>query len=264
MDLKKELKTNKDFQKIVKDSFLDLFENDKFIALMKRFIFSNLTKDEFENINPKKAFAISSLTRTTFMELINLNCLENDVSIQIANESDFNELVPVIEEILQNDSEFMNNIKIKMEEVAKEYSEKNNLTEISPYTLSKKDDKIGDVTEINNRFSVDLGMRDAPFVFLNGNIEIGRESDTHSILLTRLVNNIESSPKYVRGKEAFDMTGDNELAFGHIANGLAFLEVLDNVNEDEVVNKLINLPDINKVYDYREYTDKITRLAKLF
>ena len=118
MDLKEELKTNKDFQKIVKDSFLDLFENDKFIALMKRFIFSNLTKDEFENINPKKAFAIASMTRTQLMKLINLNCLENDIPIQITNESDFNEFAPVMEEILQSDSKFMNDVKIKIKEAA--------------------------------------------------------------------------------------------------------------------------------------------------
>jgi len=59
------------------------------------------------------------------------------------------------------------------------------------------------------------------------------------------------------------MTGDNELAFGHISNGLAFLEVVDNVNVDKVVNELINLPDIDKVYDYQEYKNELTRLAKL-
>ena len=264
MNLEKELETNKDFQEIVKVSFLELFKDYKFVSLMKRFIFSNLTKNEFENINPKKAFAIASMTRTQLMKLINLNCLENDIPIQITNESDFNEFAPVMEEILQSDSKFMNDVKIKIKEAAnKAAAEYDKFTEISPYTLSKNDDKIGDTIKINTRFSVDLGMRDAPFVFLNGNIEIGKESDTHSMLLTRLIDNEESSPKYIRGQEAFDMTGDNELAFGHIANGLAFLEVLDNVNADKVVNELINLPDIDKVYDYQEYKNELTRLAKL-
>ena len=56
--------------------------------------------------------------RDEVQKLINLNCLANDIPIQIANESDFNELVPVIEEILQNDSEFMNNVKIKIPSLA--------------------------------------------------------------------------------------------------------------------------------------------------
>jgi hypothetical protein len=263
-DFKEILKKNKNFQDVIKISFLELFKEDSFVSRMERFIFRKLTKDELEDINPKKAFAIASMFRKTFMELINLNCLANQLSIYMTDSDEFNELAPEIDEMLQNDSSFMDKLKTKMQSCADNFLEEHDtFSEISPYTLSKNNDKVGDVIDTHGEFSVDLGTRDAPFVFLNGNIEIGREADTHSMLLTRLINNEESSPTYIRGETAFDMTGDNEIAFGHIANNLAFLEVVDNVDVNKVVNELIDLPNIEKVYDYQEYKDELKRLAKL-
>ena len=261
----KEIKSNDNLQKAIKDAFKEVIKKDNFYMTVENFIFSNLTKDEILNVNPKKLFAIMSMYRSEFANAIEHFAKKYNEDINFSIE-EFDEIAPAIDELLKNDDSFMNELKEKMKEFAKYYLEttdEDELVNISPYTLSKIDDAPGEIIDTHGEFSVDLGTRDAPFVFLNGNIEIGRESDTHSMLLTRLVYNEESSPEYVRGKAGFDMTGDNELAFGHISNGLAFLEVVDNVNVDKVVDALMSISDINKVYEISQNEETLLRLAKL-
>ena len=262
-DIKKEIKTNKEVQKAIKEAFMELCNGYGFYYQFDKWVLSHMTKEELKDVNPKKAFSVLSMLRDQFLTLINEWLEDTDTNI-IFTEFIMNELASAIDELLKNDSEVMSKLKDIVQEHANEIIESGFVAEISPYTLLKNNDKVGDIIEVDDNFSVDLGYRDAPFVFLNGIIEIGRESDTHSMLLTRLLYEEESSPKYVRGEAGYEMTGDEHLAFGHIVNGLAFLEVVDNVNVNEVVAALINLPDINKVYNYVD-TDEhyLERLAKL-
>ena len=261
-DIKKEIKTNEKVQEAIKEAFMELCNGYGFYHQFDKWVLSHMTEEELKDVNPKKAFSVLSMLRNQFSELINEWFEDADINI-VLTEYIMDEVALNIDELLKNDSEVMSKLKDIIQEQADEVIESGFVAEISPYTLLKNDDKVGDIIEIDDNFSVDLGYRDAPFVFLNGNIEVGRESDTHSMLLTRLIDNEESSPKYIRGEEAFNMTGDNKLAFGHIVNGLAFLEVVDNVNVNEVVAALIDLPDINKVYDYVDTENYLERLAKL-
>jgi molybdopterin-biosynthesis enzyme MoeA-like protein len=261
-DIKEEIKTNEEVQKAIKEAFIELCDGYGFYYQFDKWVLSHMTKEELKDVNPKKAFSVLSMLRDQFSELINEWFEDADIDI-ILTKSIMDEVASTIDELLKNDSEIMSKLKDIIQEHANDVVESGLIAEISPYTLSKNNDKVGDIIEVDDNFSVDLGYRDAPFVFLNGNIEIGRESDTHSMLLTRLIDNEESSPKYIRGDDAFEMTGDNKLAFGHLVNGLAFLEVVDNVNVNEVVNALIDLPDINKVYDYVDTENYLERLAKL-
>ena len=261
----KEIKSNNNLQNVIKDAFKDVVNKDNFYNSVESFIFSGLTKDEILKVNPKKLFAIMSMYRDELADAIEYFAKEYNENIEFYSNDEFNEIAPVIDELLENDNSFMNELKEKMKEFGEYYLEttdEDEFVNISPYTLSKTDDKVGDVIDTHGEFSVDLGTREAPFVFLNGKIEIGREADTHSMLLTRLVYNEESSPEYIRGKNGFDMTGDNELAFGHISNGLAFLEVVDNVSVDKVVNALIQ-EDIDKVYEFDQGGETLKRLASL-
>ena len=260
------LKNDEVLQNIVKDAFKSVIKSDNFYASVESYIFSGLTKEEILEVNPKKLFAIMSMYRDEFANAIKSFSKDYNENIVFKSNEEFNEIAPAIDDLLKNDDAFMEELKNEIKEMAKYYLETTDediFVSMSPYTLSKTDDKVGDIIDTHGEFSVDLGTRDAPFVFLNGKIEIGRETDTHSMLLTRLVYNEESSPEYIRGKQGFDMTGDNELAFGHISNGLAFLEVVDNVNVDKVVNALMQ-EDINKVYEFNQGEETLKRLAKLY
>ena len=157
-------------------------------------------------------------------------------------------------------------IQVITEEVSKKVgnSDKYSLDDISVI----KDD-IGNSGNISDY--IDIGARDNCFVYINGNIVIGKsKNDIHQDLIIRymLDNNIEPQNNFdPRMRTVDDLGGafDNTtpVAFGHIYDNMAFIETYENCTVEEVKNA-VKTYNFTKVYAYDRFSkgNVIQRLAK--
>lgn len=123
----------------------------------------------------------------------------------------------------------------------------------NPKELLNKKDAVGEETEINRDFDIEYTGRDYPFVYVNGSIILGNKGiDTHSQLLNKYMEETGN-----------DFTGNEKLAFGQVAQGICFIETLENCNQEEVINALKKKKsDIKKVYDYDWQNKEVKRVAR--
>jgi len=129
------------------------------------------------------------------------------------------------------------------------------------------DDEIGDTIDTGKR--IDLGDRDLPFIYVNGEISIGKTEETHSNLLNKRYNIYIDDFLPVDDQEDLIENIDKQFELksfgaGQIIGNVAIIDsvTLSNCTEKEVADALIKEPSINKVYitDDRRH---LTRLAKL-
>ena len=124
--------------------------------------------------------------------------------------------------------------------------------------LAKLNDNINDTTNVSNEFSVDIGAREYPFIYINGKIKKGTAGTIHQMLIDEYLKEHDIDIKMNRNTENIQ---DNNLAFGHVSNNMAFIDTNINCNYDDIVSALAN-EGFKKVYKYN-YTEKeVTRLAK--
>lgn len=132
---------------------------------------------------------------------------------------------------------------------------------LSPIELLDIKDKVGDTEPIE--FAVDLGNRDEAFVYLDGDLLFG-EGKSHTQIVNDYcedhdLNNLSKDFERVDEKEVADVTNREQVAFGHIVEGMAFIETLFNVSLEEVLDAV---KKYKKVYELVDYSH-VTRLAKI-
>lgn len=129
--------------------------------------------------------------------------------------------------------------------------------------LKSLDDKINDTTLLDNNFNVDLGSRDTAFVYVRNEIITGNSKETHSDLLNRYFHNHKLDKKKIRSIDSVDdLHSDEPVAFGHISDNVAYIEIYENCSPDEVKNALQKYHGYKKIYIY-DYSDQnVTRVAK--
>lgn len=139
----------------------------------------------------------------------------------------------------------------------------------------KHPDELTDIDEPKNTtwdtassFDIDQGVRDFPFVWINGELKYGKnKQDLHQDLINAYMreNDIDSqgvdSPQRIRSAEDIPQLSDAVCAFGHAYKNCAFVEVLlNNPPVTTIINKLKQR--FQKVYLYNHGENKLKRLAK--
>jgi len=143
-----------------------------------------------------------------------------------------------------------------------------------PFDVLKQADEPIGTKNIKTR-SLDVGRRDYPFVVLDKDIVIkGTSKDTHTTAINKFMKkhmNEDSRYKDVkenldevkqdRGKLWYRHEGNNALrdanfdvlAFGHVKNGMAFIDTTQGCSADEVANAVKSELGVKKVYDSESY-----------
>ena len=256
-----------EFSKCIDEGLIKLYNIDM-KPYFENFIFCSEKPSSFSTIKVDKTFPLIRLNLsdlTTYINLalqadrmddlitINYDGEENDLIAYIKSNSS---LYSKLEDIFNKaKDEYLSSISRRREK------ERNNGIN-GAHDLLELDDSVGDTTECDKGFTVDIGSRDAAFVYLEGKILIGNASDTHSAIITKYFNE-PISDYNLRGDEAIDVTGDDKVGFGHIADGIAFIETCDNVSPEEIEKALKETGDYKKIYSMPLYGHEVTRLAKI-
>lgn len=189
---------------------------------------------------------------------------DNESLAEEADENTF-DVSDIINHVINECSDIRNKLNADLD-IARSAYKHNNADESGikdVKELTNNNDNIGDILQCSNEFNIDLGNRTGAFVYIRGNIIVGNANQTHSDLLNKYFNNENIPAKRIRSSDAIDELEDNEsVAFGHIANGMAFIQVLENCDENEVVTALQESGNYKKIYDYDYETPELTRLAK--
>jgi len=129
-------------------------------------------------------------------------------------------------------------------------------------------DKIGD--EITLLTAIDCDEREKAFVYLDGEIVWGEESESHIQTVNNycMQNNLaQLEEDYYRDAGLKEIKRKNlftDMAFGHYAHGVAFIEgrMFGNATLNEVKDKLLNQTDeeVTKIYKYND-DDTAIRIA---
>ena len=256
-----------EFSKCIDEGLIKLYNIDM-QPYFENFIFCSERPSSFATIKVDKTFPLIRLNLfdlTTYINLalqadrmydliaINYDGEENDLIAYIkSNSSLYSELEDIFDKAKD---EYLSSISGRREK------ERNNGIN-GAHDLLELDDSVGDTTECDKGFTVDIGSRDAAFVYLEGKILIGNASDTHSAIINKYFD--EPIRDYnLRGDEAIDVTGDEKVGFGHIADGIAFIETCDNVSPEEIEKALKETGDYKKIYSMPLYGHEVTRLARL-
>ena len=134
--------------------------------------------------------------------------------------------------------------------------------------VAESDDKVGDVFSLSDL--IDYDTRDSAFIYIDGKIIESDNGETHSQLLQRyLEENDKNVPQDLRDRDQYrasrpsvkqtkKMTNADDVAFGHIVDDCAFIEVISGgATIDDVANACKK--DYSKVYQYDG--DNIKRVA---
>lgn len=256
-----------EFSKCIDKGLIELYNTDM-QPYFSNFIFCSEKPSNFATIKVDKTFSLIRLNLcdlTTYINsalqadsmddliVINYDGEENDLIAYIKSNSS---LYSRLEDIFNKaKDEYLSSISGRREK------QRNNGIN-GAHDLLELDDSVGDTTQCDRSFTVDIGSRDAPFVYLNGEILVGSASDTHSAIIDKYMNRpVEDI--YIRGDEAVGLTGDAKVGFGHIADGIAFIETCDNVSPEEIEEALKKSGDYTKIYSLTDCDKKVTRLARL-
>ena len=140
------------------------------------------------------------------------------------------------------------------------------------------DDKIGEVTYVENGGNIDWNTREFAFIYIDGNIITGEEQETHSDLLRNYLEEIgetDNIPKdMLNGDKQYSrpskqrlqrLTNSEDVAFGHVMDSMAFIETLfGNVKAKTVAEACMDELNIEKAYQYDQSQLLVKRLAKKF
>ena len=133
--------------------------------------------------------------------------------------------------------------------------------------LAALEDTKGDGVQIN--FSIDYLDRDNPFIYIDGEIVEGTSQQSHGQVLNEylaLNGEEETKEKWYRPtKTTLEQSLENKpVAFGSIYNNIAFVEVTESCNEEDVVKALKEDGyDFDKIYSYKTLNEpNCIRLAK--
>ena len=258
--------TKTEYANCIADSLVQLY-NDTMPIDFSSFIFCSSKPSEIKNISLDRTFPLLRLNLASFNSDINMLLDETKSNLEVQKYADEED---DLASYIKSDSDLYSTLEDIFNEAKESYllnlsdereNERNEGIN-GAHDLFSLDDSVGDTTQCDRSFTVDIGSRDAAFVYLNGEILVGRASDTHSAIIDKYMNRpIED--KYIRGDEAVGLTGDAKVGFGHIADGIAFIETCDNVSPEEIEEALKKSGDYTKIYSLTDCDKKVTRLARL-
>ena len=126
--------------------------------------------------------------------------------------------------------------------------------------LDNNNDSVGDViTAPENMPDIDAFSRDSAFIYLDGEIILGHDDETHGDIISETFKTPFGSYR-----PDIEDIPHSQLAFGHIVGRIAFIDICDNCSNEDVAAAIKKNDNIDKVYtipylDNNSY--KLLRLA---
>lgn len=142
--------------------------------------------------------------------------------------------------------------------------------------LAEVDDKIGEQTNVKDGGILDYDTRDGAFVYIDGDVAYGEAGKTHGQILADYMEelgNEDMIPEDLKGNDIARsrptqsrmrrLVDTDNVAFGHIVDNMAFVEVLETgANENDVAKACKKQLKVDKVYFLDNDNDIVKRLAK--
>ena len=156
-----------------------------------------------------------------------------------------------------------------------EYNEEDNSVD-DWSDLAEVDDKIGEQTNVEDGRALDYDTRDGAFVYIDGDVAYGEEGKTHGQILADYMEELGNEDMIPEDLKGDDIAGSrptqsrmrrlvdtDNVAFGHIVDNMAFVEVLETgANEDDVAKACKKQLKVDKVYFLDDGNGVVKRLAK--
>ena len=156
-----------------------------------------------------------------------------------------------------------------------EYNEEDNSVD-EWSDLAEVDDKIGEQTNVKDEVILDYDTRDGAFVYIDGDVAYGEAGKTHGQILADYMEehgNEDMIPEDLKGDDIAGsrptqsrmrrLVDTNNVAFGHIVDNMAFVEVLETgANEDDVAKACKKQLKVDKVYFLDNDNGIVKRLAE--
>lgn len=156
-----------------------------------------------------------------------------------------------------------------------EYNEEDNSVD-DWSDLAEVDDKVGEQTNVEYGRTLDYDTRDGAFVYIDGDVAYGEEGKTHGQILADYMEelgNEDMIPEDLKGDDIARsrptqsrmrrLVDTDNVAFGHIVDNMAFVEVLETgANEDDVAKACKKQLKVDKVYFLDNDNYIVKRLAK--
>jgi hypothetical protein len=207
----------KNIQNELKQLFIELFCNEDFLT-------SNGFLDDIES-SLVMGFIVIAKNEAYMQQLFDKFC-QNNSNTKIT-----------LEEVMQYIYQSKELSKVFNDEVTKYYKE---LFRKKVDNLSELNDKPGDIVNIDVK-NFDYYNRDKAFLYVDGDIYIGKTDETHSDIVSR----------YFNQDNQLRPDGNNigkEVIFGHIVNNIAFIDASESINPMNISSELQNRLNVKKVY----------------
>ena len=131
--------------------------------------------------------------------------------------------------------------------------------------LDNNDDAVGRRIPVKNINHINDFNRDKPFIYYEGKIYFGKDSNaTHRDLVNMITG--DDSNKSRSRRSVQNQINDEKVGFGHVVGDIAFVDDdTFNCSQEEVAKALKNESNINKVYTNPYYGESyFVRLANKF
>lgn len=128
--------------------------------------------------------------------------------------------------------------------------------------LSDIDDSVGDKQTLFDDEKIDYDSREAPIVFLNGELLVGEKNETHTQVIQEYIDSFDEDDDFYRmDEEQLNEMGFNDVVFAHLLGDVVIAdEFIGNVSAERFAQQCKKELNVNKVYFFEGTT--VTRLAK--
>lgn len=225
---------------------------------MSRRLFQSRRKEEFEKFDYQHFATVFS--KMSFLadlqELINIELLNYVPGAPIGislNVYDVNIILSTIKNNKYFKKEFNKLMKTYINDYLKNNPVDDNPYLSIPYDVVSLDDKVGDITQLHDKFRLGVKNRQKPFLIINGELHMGEFfGDTHAYIVQNLYENLTAIGK-IKSGEIYSLLNTDDIHIGYVANDIAYILIDKNKNCDiykavEKLDKSLYL----KIYSYRD------------
>lgn len=128
--------------------------------------------------------------------------------------------------------------------------------------LSDIDDFIGDTQYLFDDERIDYDSREAPVVYLNGELLVGEKNETHTQVIQEYIDSFDEDDDFYRmDEEQLNEMGFNDVVFAHLLDDVVIAdEIFGNVSVKKFSQQCKSELGVDKVYFFDGTS--VTRLAK--
>lgn len=246
-------------QKLGQNELETLISNEYFFD-------SNSIFNFFEDTEFKTPQEFADFDFCSYLDDIYDNLIVN-LQYKLEEKYEFNVNDNVIEQLVEEflvkpfdskEEKIFNNVKEKyMENNVRSDNDKVKFSD-----LSDIDDYIGDTQYLFDDEKIDYDSREAPVVYLNGELIVGEKNETHTQVIQEYIDSFDEDDDFYRmDEEQLNEMGFNDVVFAHLLGDVVIAdEFIGNVSAERFAQQCKKELNVNKVYFFEGTT--VTRLAK--